>query len=301
MALSSGGKARARLLLVENDPWDAGLVQEALDELEERPQDNLLGRAVDLFHAETLEEAALSFATEVYDLIVLDLAVSGAPALHPFLRLRDLAPDTPFVILTTHDDEPLALTALREGAAGYLLKEDLDCLPLARALRSAFERQQAFLVRQALPGVDELTGLRSRTGFLHLGEMARRLARRWGHSARLSLVTLATQESADDVAGRQARDLAIIEAADMMRDLFGDADLLGRTGSLQFAALVLGYSPEGSPAQIRTDQWLAKRLAHRPGATLLAFETADISVQQHDAPLEDLLRIPLHRVATVQK
>ena len=32
--MSTGEKTRARLLLVESDPWDAGLIQEAFDELD---------------------------------------------------------------------------------------------------------------------------------------------------------------------------------------------------------------------------------------------------------------------------
>ena len=85
---------------------------------------------------------------------------------------------------------------MREGAAGYLLKEDLDCLPLARALRTAFERQQAVLARQEMPGTDELTGLTSRAGFFFLGGAAialwpdareqRRLAVRYGRSEALA-------------------------------------------------------------------------------------------------------------------
>ena len=94
MAMSTGEKTRARVLLVESDAWDAGLIQEALDELEERPHENPLGRSVELFYAETIEEAIVSVSAETYDLILLDLATGGVSGLHPFLQLRDLAPST---------------------------------------------------------------------------------------------------------------------------------------------------------------------------------------------------------------
>jgi PleD family two-component response regulator len=299
--MSTGEKTRARLLLVENDPWDAGLIQEALDELEERPHENLLGRSVELFHAETLEEAVVSASAETYDLILLDLAEGGSSGLHPYLRLRDLAPATPFVILTVREEEPLALTAMREGAAGYLLKEDLDCLPLARTLRAALERQQALLAREEMPGVDDLTGLTSRAGFLYLGEMVRRLANRWCKSARLSIVTLTGYGRMEDVFGAQARDMALIETGEMIRELFPDADLLARTGSEQFAVLSLGPAPSPEPLQVRTVRWVENRTGRQSATPPLEYEAEELVLDGGDDSLADLLRVPLRHAVAMQK
>lgn len=299
--MSAGEKSRARLLLVENDPWDAGLIQEALDELEERPHENLLGRSVDLFHAETIEEAIVSASAETYDLILLDLAAAGVSGLHPYLRLRDLAPSTPFVILTTREDESLAITAMREGAAGYLLKEDLDCLPLARALRSAFEHRQALLAKEELPGTDDLTGLTSRAGFLYLGEMARRLSTRWRKPARLAIVTLTGYGRMEDVFGAQARDMALIETGEMIRDLFPDADLLARTGSKQFAALSLGPAGSPEPLQVRAVRWVEQRIGRQSATPPLEYEAYELALDDNAESLADLLRIPLRQAAAVQK
>ncbi|MFN0103516.1 MAG: response regulator [Bryobacteraceae bacterium] len=294
-------KTRARLLLVESDPWDAGLIQEALEELEERPHENLLGRPVELFHAQTLEEAVVSASAETYDLILLDLATGGAPGLHPYLRLRDLAPSTPFVILTAREDESLALTAMREGAAGYLLKEDLDCLPLARTLRAAFERQQALIARSEMPGTDDLTGLTSRDGFLYLGEMVRRLSSRWCKSARLSVITLTGYGRMEDVFGAQARDMALIETGEMVRDLFPDADLLARTGSKQFAVLSLGPAPFPEPLQVRTVLWVEQRTGRQSATPPLEYEAHEMSLDGNDDSLADLLRAPLGQAFAMQE
>lgn len=299
--MSTGEKTRARILLVESDPWDAGLIQEALDELEERPHENLLGRAVELFHAETIEEAVVSASKETYDLILLDLASGGESGLHPYLRLRDLAPTAPFVILTDRGDESLALTAMREGAAGYLLKEDLDCLPLARTLRAAFEHQQALLAREEMPGIDELTGLTSRAGFLYLGEMVRRLSNRWGKSATLSLITLTGYGRMTDVFGAQARDMALIESGEMLRELFPDADLLARVGSEQFAALSLGHSCSPEPVQARTVRWVEQRVGRQTATPPLEYMATEILLQESDEPLSEILRAPIRQLAAMQK
>ena len=299
--MSTGEKTRARLLLVENDAWDAGLIQEAFDELEERPHENVLGRSVELFHAETLEEAVTSASAETYDLILLDLATSGPSGLHPFLRLRDLAPSTPFVILTVREEESLALTAMREGAAGYLLKEDLDCLPLARTLRAALERQQALLAREEMPGVDDLTGLTSRAGFLYLGEMVRRLALRWGKSARMSIITLTGYGRMEDLFGAQARDMALIETGEMIRELFPDADLLARTGSEQFAVLSLGPASALEPLQVRTVRWVENRIGRQSATPPLEYEAAELILDGGDDSLAALLRSPVRQPVAMQK
>lgn len=301
MAMAAGEKMRARVLLVESDPWDAGLVQEAFDELEERPHDNLLGRSVELFHAETMEEAVTSTAQENYDLILLDLASDGSSGLHPYLRLRELAPSSPFVILAARADEPLALTAMREGAAGYLLKEDLDCLPLARTLRAAFEHQHALQAREDLPGTDDLTGLSSRAGFLYLGEMACRLASRWRKPARLSIINLTGYGRMTDVFGSQARDMALIETGEMLRDLFPDADLLARTGSEQFAALSLGPAHSTDPLQLRTSQWVQDRIGRQTSTPPLEYEAQEITLDSPGGALADFLNSPLRPSAAVPK
>ena len=259
-----------RLLLVERDAWDAGLIQEAIDELEEHPQEKILPRPIDLFHAENLSEATASVEHEQYDLILLDPTGSNDAGLQPFLQLREAAPRTPILMLVPRAEEPLALAAVREGAAGYLLKEDVDCLPLARGIRAALERHQALTAREEQPNADELTGLTSKNGFLYLGDMALRLATRWNKPARLSIVNLTGYRVLQDVYGAQARDLALIETADMLRDLFPDSDLLARTGPTQFSALSIDPTESLRPLPIRINAWLDRR-AGRPG---------------HPAPLE---------------
>jgi len=71
----------------------------------------------------TPEEAIRLIKTEEPDLVLLDLCLG--PDVHglDILRtVRDLQPDLPVVILTVSDAEDDLLQALREGVAGYLLK-----------------------------------------------------------------------------------------------------------------------------------------------------------------------------------
>lgn len=56
------------------------------------------------------------------DLVVADVSMPGMNGIECVRRLRETVPEIHIVLLTMHDDAGLAATALRAGAAGYVLK-----------------------------------------------------------------------------------------------------------------------------------------------------------------------------------
>jgi GGDEF domain-containing protein len=152
-----------------------------------------------------------------------------------------------------------------------------------------------------MPGIDDLTGLTSRAGFLYLGEMVRRLSSRWGKTARLSLITLTGYGRMTDVFGAQARDMALIETGEMLRELFPDADLLARVGAEQFAALSLGPPAAPEPIQTRTIRWVEQRIGRQTATPPLEYSSSEVILHDSDDSLADLLRAPLRQVASMQK
>jgi DNA-binding NarL/FixJ family response regulator len=58
------------------------------------------------------------------DVVVLDLAMPGMDGLTALPLLRDASPGTEVVVLTASEDDKNLLTAIRQGAAGYLLKSE---------------------------------------------------------------------------------------------------------------------------------------------------------------------------------
>ncbi|MBL8166350.1 MAG: response regulator transcription factor [Anaerolineae bacterium] len=69
------------------------------------------------------------------DLILLDLTMPGLGGLETLPLLRKQCPAARILILTMHDDEGYLRQALREGAAGYVLKKAADS-ELIAAIRS---------------------------------------------------------------------------------------------------------------------------------------------------------------------
>ena len=98
--------------------------------LENQPGFEVVGEA-----ASGLE--VLTLAEQLHpDLILLDLSMPGLSGLDALPTLRRIAPTTRILILTMHDDAQYLRRALKEGAAGYILKKaaDSDLLAAIRAI-----------------------------------------------------------------------------------------------------------------------------------------------------------------------
>ena len=104
----------ARILIVDDHP----LTREALSSLLGAHGFDVCGSASDGAQA-ILEAARLR-----PDVVLLDLSMPGLDGLSALPRLREAAPDTEVVVLTASGTEENLLSAIRAGAAGYLLKTE---------------------------------------------------------------------------------------------------------------------------------------------------------------------------------
>ena len=126
-------KSIKALLLVEDNPGDARLLREMVNEQETNK--------TDLIHVECMSEAEKRLSADAFDAILLDLGLPDASGLEAVRRAHAAAPRVPLVVLTGLDDESLAAQALQKGAQDYLIKGQIETRGLFRALRYAIERQ----------------------------------------------------------------------------------------------------------------------------------------------------------------
>lgn len=122
-----------RLLLIEDNPADAELIQEALGEA---------SRSFRLERCARLEDGLSRLARGGIQVLLLDLSLPDAFGLEGLRRVRAEWPELPVVVLTGQADASLGARALQEGAQDYLIKGECDGPPIARALRYAIERQE---------------------------------------------------------------------------------------------------------------------------------------------------------------
>ncbi len=126
--------APTSILLVEDSPSDAALLQEALHEV---------GPGQFQFtHVETLAEGLAQVGQSRFDALLLDLSLPDSVGRETFLRVRGAAPELPIVVLTGVADDALGLEAVRQGIQDYLRKGQADGAQTSRAIRYAIERQR---------------------------------------------------------------------------------------------------------------------------------------------------------------
>jgi PAS domain S-box-containing protein len=101
------------------------------------------GRSFSLATAQRLHEGLELLAARAFDVVLLDLSLPDSRGLKSFVRTYAAAPHTPIIVLTGHDDEQLAVEAVREGAQDYLVKDQVDSNLLTRSINYAIERKRA--------------------------------------------------------------------------------------------------------------------------------------------------------------
>lgn len=122
-----------KILLVEDNPGDADLIQEML------PTDDESGFRVHC--VSRLSEAVSHLKEEEVDLALLDLDLPDSQGLETVRLAHAAAPKMPIVVLTGNQDEQLGIAAVQGGAQDFLVKGQTHQSQLSRVLRYAVQRQ----------------------------------------------------------------------------------------------------------------------------------------------------------------
>ena len=197
-------------------------------------------------YATACADAASILSNESIDILLLDPDLPDHQGADAFRLIQTAAPHVPIVLLVDPDGAALAERLVREGAQDFLLKPEVDCGPLARAMRNALERHRLLAASRATAMTDGLTGLLTRPAFLALADRDRMLAERL---SRRMMILVAEPVNLDG--GSQRRDLALVDAADGVRNLAGPAALVARLSPSQFGVAVFDTEAE-SVEEIRS-------------------------------------------------
>jgi PAS domain S-box-containing protein len=134
--------SRLRILLLEDDPRDAELVQELLsDEFE-----------FEITYTQREAEFAEALESTRFDLILADYRLPSFDGLSALELALSLRPDVPFIFVSGTIGEDVAIEALKRGATDYVLKTRLSRLvpSVQRALREAKDRAERQAAQEAL-------------------------------------------------------------------------------------------------------------------------------------------------------
>jgi diguanylate cyclase (GGDEF)-like protein len=278
--------APASILLVE----DEGIVAHDLQETLTR-----LGYRVSGIASEGVQ--AVRMAQELRpQLVVMDVSlrgeIDGIQAAH---LIKERA-QVPVIFLTGHSDPDTLQRAVSTGPLGYIVKPfqevELRCAievamhkhraDLAMRERADALRRNAELL-ESLSLVDELTELKNRRGFFELAEQALKVAKREHHPLALFFMDLNGLKRINDTLGHLVGDQALRDAADVIRQTFRGADILGRIGGDEFVALAhVSGGLEALMRRIREHLENFNSKASRPYRLELSVGTAMVNVAEDE-------------------
>ena len=235
-------KNQLKILLIDDNPDDTLLLKEIIDDCAPKKFD---------IHACTrLSEAFQLLSSDTFDLILLDLILPDSPELTTFADPRFKEFDIPVVVISSLDDEDLALRAVQNGAQDYLVKGELSGRALPRAMDYAIERHSLKKQLFDLSIKDNLTGLYNRKGFSTFVDQQLKLALRSQAEMLFFFIDVDNLKMINDQFGHKAGDRALEVMAEILSYTFRGSDIVSRVGGDEFAILTVDSKAAGKDSII---------------------------------------------------
>ncbi len=226
--------ASVRVLLVEDNPGDARLVEILLSEVGTT--------SFEITHAERLSEALEHLSRSEYDVILLDLSLPDSSGVETVDQMRAAVHHMPVVVLSGQDDEDTALRAIQGGAEDYLLKGHGDGGLIARSIRYSIERKRSEERLAYMAQYDHLTGLTNRALFQDRLEQALARAKRSGALVALMFLDLDRFKAVNDTLGHGTGDLLLKKVAERLEGSVRETDTVARIGGDEFGIILEGLT-----------------------------------------------------------
>lgn len=135
--LISSNQGSIQILLIEDNPGDARLIQEMLKDV-----GNIDLRVE---HASTLRDGLkyVGDPEKPLDAVLLDLGLPDSQGFETFERFHEKAESFTTIVLSGLNDVDMALHAVKQGAQDYLVKGQISGDILLRAIRHAIQRDES--------------------------------------------------------------------------------------------------------------------------------------------------------------
>lgn len=219
-----------QVLLVEDNPGDARLVEELL---KEAGPDQFA-----ITHVSRLGDALQSLVDRAFDVVLLDLGLPDTFGAEAVVPVNNVAPDVPIVVLSGLADEALAVQAVRCGAQDYLVKGPNAAPLLTRAIRYAIERKRAERYINHLANHDGLTNLPNRRLFHDRLTQALAHTRRDRMFLAVAFIDLDHFKSINDSLGHSVGDILLAGVAERLLRCTRESDTIARLGGDEFSLVL---------------------------------------------------------------
>jgi diguanylate cyclase (GGDEF)-like protein len=230
------------VLLIESNPAESRLIRKMF-----KHQGSYV---FILIHVDSMEGAEKYLAEHPIDVILLDVALPGAQGLETIRHTLAAARNSSLVLLSSPNDEPIAMQAMREGVQDYLLKGHIEPRGLMRVLHNAVERkavEQALFNEKLRNLAEQITNLAERdalTGLPNRLLLSERLDHAITRAARnkgliaVLFVDLDGFKHINDSLGHSAGDKLLQSVAKRLLDSIRSPDTVSRQGGDEFIVLL---------------------------------------------------------------
>ncbi|MHA2245012.1 MAG: ATP-binding response regulator [Candidatus Hodarchaeales archaeon] len=125
-----------RVLVVEDNPYDARLIQEMLKDAQIKTME------FEFEYTHCLSTGLLLLEEKFFDAVLLDLHLPDDVKFEALNSINHYFPHIPIVVLSTLADQSLAIKAVSNGAQDYIVKGTVDGNLLTQSIRFAIERMK---------------------------------------------------------------------------------------------------------------------------------------------------------------
>jgi diguanylate cyclase (GGDEF)-like protein len=223
------------ILLVDDDTVDRAVITRTLK------KSNL---AVNITEAMTVDQGLKLYAEESFDIVLLDYNLPLRDGIEMIVEIRNDPKDssTAIVMMSTSEDEELALECIKEGAQDFLIKSEISEKKLKRAILHSTTRHhlenklyETYQKVKVLAETDSLTGLPNRYFFDESLKLALSNNRRNKKTLALLLLDLDNFKLINDNFGHDTGDVFLQKTVSVIKECLRGNELFARLGGDEFA------------------------------------------------------------------